>query len=675
MKSREQILQAAYNSGFEKAALPVTRAALAPLIRSGTDVARRALSEYGRRGGSSPAAKITRQAKKLVGSGGSPDMLEFMKTLLRKMPAHLNQDSVRHVSKGLDKLSWVGVDLDGTLARQTGDKPSDGIGPPLQPLVNQIREMLRDGRDVRIMTDRVSKDSGKARRDVKKWCEEHLGESVPITNRKDADMDVLIDDAAVPVDTNSGEIKQAYLRGFEKGAGAKWRQAPQLLAALKRFKIPLKESFSGSQNAVSRLYALGSVSDVLRKPITPGLTRAINALPFRPADKVLPSALLTRDDLGKRNAFKYLFRGHSLGTGAGSSGTPGGALATPYLQDASFYGRAGLAGGNSAVTAFKASPRNVFFREGEAERRKALKIMGRTIADNRGNTPTAFYETPLRSDNLPLGDYFARNYGDEVARIPKDRKWSAILKTLASIPIGKQAAAEEWRRQAASRDWSGELSTANDYLARPGRDGKPLFGTDLTGQHFVNAASNTLANTGIHVPVPFALSVGQLETSLGRRLKSKNNTFNIGNFDDGRTRDFATPQAGVNAFSDLMANDYLKQHAGDVDALLNAGFRNHAGNNYASAADYAEKVRKQRAYITNGAWRTTSPAAPTPQTQQPATAPSVSDRTYYTVQPGETLGRIAKRLGVTVNYLLQYNPTITDPNRIRAGQNIVVPTP
>jgi peptidoglycan L-alanyl-D-glutamate endopeptidase CwlK len=48
-------------------------------------------------------------------------------------------------------------------------------------------------------------------------------------------------------------------------------------------------------------------------------------------------------------------------------------------------------------------------------------------------------------------------------------------------------------------------------------------------------------------------------------------------------------------------------------------------------------------------------------------------QTIHVVGSGETLTLIAKRRGVTLKALLASNPAITDPNRIRVGQRIVVP--
>lgn len=45
----------------------------------------------------------------------------------------------------------------------------------------------------------------------------------------------------------------------------------------------------------------------------------------------------------------------------------------------------------------------------------------------------------------------------------------------------------------------------------------------------------------------------------------------------------------------------------------------------------------------------------------------------YTVKPGDTLSRIATRSGVTLAQLLQANPQIKDPNKIKVGDAVNVP--
>jgi murein DD-endopeptidase MepM/ murein hydrolase activator NlpD len=45
----------------------------------------------------------------------------------------------------------------------------------------------------------------------------------------------------------------------------------------------------------------------------------------------------------------------------------------------------------------------------------------------------------------------------------------------------------------------------------------------------------------------------------------------------------------------------------------------------------------------------------------------------YTVKPGDTLGKIAKNNGVSLSQLLEANPQIKDPNRIKVGDLITLP--
>ena len=56
------------------------------------------------------------------------------------------------------------------------------------------------------------------------------------------------------------------------------------------------------------------------------------------------------------------------------------------------------------------------------------------------------------------------------------------------------------------------------------------------------------------------------------------------------------------------------------------------------------------------------------QSQSPA-----AETENYTIQSGETLGGIARRLGVKIDTLLDLNPQITDPNLIFAGHNLKIP--
>jgi LysM repeat protein len=74
--------------------------------------------------------------------------------------------------------------------------------------------------------------------------------------------------------------------------------------------------------------------------------------------------------------------------------------------------------------------------------------------------------------------------------------------------------------------------------------------------------------------------------------------------------------------------------------------------------------------------------APPPATPVPTSTPVVSptrrpDPTNqsYVVRSGDTLSSIAQRFGLTLGQLMAANPTISDPNRIRVGQVLVIPPP
>ena len=105
---------------------------------------------------------------------------------------------------------WIGVDLDGTLAVSFHDhqKVVARIGKPIAPMVERIKQWLRRGIDVRIVTARVCSrypDRETERAEIKTWLKEHVGRPLIITAEKDYAMIELWDDRAVRVVTDTGE--------------------------------------------------------------------------------------------------------------------------------------------------------------------------------------------------------------------------------------------------------------------------------------------------------------------------------------------------------------------------------------------------------------------------------------------------------------------------------------
>lgn len=100
--------------------------------------------------------------------------------------------------------SWIGVDLDGTLAEYDKWLGETIIGKPVNLMVERVKKWLALGYEVRIMTARASYPT--AIPVIQEWCEEHIGQVLPITNQKDKYMVQLWDDRAVTVCRNTGEI-------------------------------------------------------------------------------------------------------------------------------------------------------------------------------------------------------------------------------------------------------------------------------------------------------------------------------------------------------------------------------------------------------------------------------------------------------------------------------------
>jgi hypothetical protein len=118
---------------------------------------------------------------------------------------------------------WVGFDLDSTLAKYyPGQYPR--IGEPIQAVVDLYERVRANGYEVRIVTARVDdrllflyentpegmedyiQEDQKQRDLVTQWCKEYLGETPRVTNCKDFDMILLIDDRALQVERNTGRI-------------------------------------------------------------------------------------------------------------------------------------------------------------------------------------------------------------------------------------------------------------------------------------------------------------------------------------------------------------------------------------------------------------------------------------------------------------------------------------
>src|SRR5271157_4122022 len=105
---------------------------------------------------------------------------------------------------------WIGVDLDGTLARDLGSARGDEIGSPIEPMLQRVKRWLAEGHSVKIFTARAS--SPRQVLAIKEWLASCGLPDLEVTNVKDLNMIELWDDRCVQVTTNLGEPISARVK-------------------------------------------------------------------------------------------------------------------------------------------------------------------------------------------------------------------------------------------------------------------------------------------------------------------------------------------------------------------------------------------------------------------------------------------------------------------------------
>jgi LysM repeat protein len=80
--------------------------------------------------------------------------------------------------------------------------------------------------------------------------------------------------------------------------------------------------------------------------------------------------------------------------------------------------------------------------------------------------------------------------------------------------------------------------------------------------------------------------------------------------------------------------------------------------------------------IGGGSSPSASPSGPPAATASASpTAPPAPTQQVYVIKTGDTLSKVARKFGLTLDELLAANPQIKDPNKIGLGQEIVIPLP
>ena len=106
-------------------------------------------------------------------------------------------------------MSWIGVDLDGTLAVHDGKvgpvTKIQHIGRAVRPILELVKSLLSQGKEVKIFTARASVPEQTGA--IRAWLVANgLPGDLEITATKDYQMEFCIDDRAITVEMNTGKI-------------------------------------------------------------------------------------------------------------------------------------------------------------------------------------------------------------------------------------------------------------------------------------------------------------------------------------------------------------------------------------------------------------------------------------------------------------------------------------
>lgn len=110
---------------------------------------------------------------------------------------------------------WIGVELDGVLAKASSPQDMSVIGEPVDAMMNRIRQWVMVDVDVRILTARASVSGQEAL--IQQWLASHGIKPLPVTNQKDFRMTQFFDCEAVHVIFNEGEPSSVEVPALPQG--------------------------------------------------------------------------------------------------------------------------------------------------------------------------------------------------------------------------------------------------------------------------------------------------------------------------------------------------------------------------------------------------------------------------------------------------------------------------
>ena len=109
---------------------------------------------------------------------------------------------------------WIGVDLDGTLARDDAPGhflPPYPLGEPIPEMVEMVKSLLAGGVTVKIFSARACEPESIPI--IQAWAEKHGLGRLEVTNQKDYDLIRYYDDRAIQMQANQGRSVSCLANG------------------------------------------------------------------------------------------------------------------------------------------------------------------------------------------------------------------------------------------------------------------------------------------------------------------------------------------------------------------------------------------------------------------------------------------------------------------------------
>lgn len=98
---------------------------------------------------------------------------------------------------------WIAIDLDGTLAYYDEWRGANHIGEAVPLMLSRVKNMLAEGKRVKIFTARASQPDFDIRI-VHAWCKKYGLPPLEVTHQKDYQMIECWDDRCIQVIPNTG---------------------------------------------------------------------------------------------------------------------------------------------------------------------------------------------------------------------------------------------------------------------------------------------------------------------------------------------------------------------------------------------------------------------------------------------------------------------------------------